>query len=314
MKLRELQAALEELIFVGQARREGIFFELHRQCCTADELAVRMDMDPRAVRVLLEALTEMGYLARRDGVYSVPAEIHARLVDREGDLYEGDFWNFLLYLINPWMTLPHVLRTGTPDESSYAGFSMEDFIRGMNSPWKKRVVPEIVDRCMERHPGAKRVADIGGAPGAVAREFARRGVGTLVYDLEKSLAVLGGELARVENIEVIAGDATEWLPPGPFDIAFLGNLCHGQSPEDNGRIIAMCREILNPGGLLVVFDNVRGVSSLGARLALHMITQSPRGNVYSKDDYFRWIGMAGFGEPELHRLSDPAWQLIVARA
>lgn len=67
------------------------------------------------------------------------------------------------------------------------------------------------------------------------------------------------------------------------------------------------------GGIIVIFDNIRGESYLGARLAMHMITQSPGGNVYTRDEYFGWLAAAGFQSPAVEHLSDRAWQLIIAR-
>jgi SAM-dependent methyltransferase len=311
--IRELQKSVEEVIFVGQAHRLGIFDELHAKPDNSRGMASRKGYDERVVRVLLEALVEMGYLESREGAYHITPLCRERLIDRDGPGYEGDFWQFLYYLINPWRTLEHVLVTGAPDKESYRDFNMDHFIRGMDSPWKKRVAPEIADLCIAHAPGAETVADIGGAPGTIARVFAGRGLRTIVYDLPESLAVMKNELAAVKNIVVEEGDATKSLPAGTWDIAFLGNLCHGQSPEDNAKIIYMCREHLAPGGIIAIFDNIRGMSSCGATLALHMITQSPRGNVYSRDEYYGWIDAAGFNGTEVLQLSDPAWQLIIAR-
>ncbi len=56
MELRELQHALEEIIFVGQAHKLGIFRELHTKSDTPDGLAKRMNFDRRVTWVLLEAL------------------------------------------------------------------------------------------------------------------------------------------------------------------------------------------------------------------------------------------------------------------
>ncbi len=313
MGIRELQEAVEQTIFVGQAHRLGVFDDLDRSPDTAQGLSLRRSWDLRAVSALLDALVEMGYLRSSEGQYHITPDCRARLVDRDGPSYEGDFWQFLYYLINPWRTLEHVLVHGGPDTSSYAGFDMDDFIRGMDSPWKKKVAPEIVDICIGRNPGSSTVADIGGAPGTIAREFAARGLRTIVFDLPKSLAVMKDELSRVPNIIIEEGDATKELPRGPWDIAFLGNLCHGQSPKDNGSIISMCYERLSSGGIIVIFDNIRGISSCGATLALHMMTQSPLGNVYSLEEYYKWTDAAGFIGAEVTRLSDPAWQLIIAR-
>jgi SAM-dependent methyltransferase len=312
MKVRELQKALEEFIFVGQSHKIGIFSGLYDKPDTADGLALRMGFDKRAAFILLEALVEMGYLKKQNGKYTVPAQVFKRLVDSSGKDYEGDFWQFLIYLMNPWKTLPYVLKYGKPDKSSYKDFNMDDFIRGMDSPWKKQIAGEIAELCLGFHKGAKTAADIGGAPGTIAREFARRGIKTVIFDLPESMRVMGKELSKIPNIKISEGDATKALPEDTFDIAFLGNLCHGQSPEDNLHIITMCYELLNPGGIIVVFDNLRGENPGSAALALHMLTQSPLGDIYTREKYFEWLKAAGFKGLRVKRLSDPAWSLVLA--
>jgi len=310
--VRELQQALEEFIFVGQAHELGIFQELHRKIDTAPGLSKRMRFDQRCTWVLLEALVEMHYLVKRDDTYVVPDDVYQRLVERGGAYYEGDFWQFLYYLLDPWRTLSHVLQHGTPDESSYEKFSIEDFIRAMDSPWKKRLTPEIVDICLRSIDRVERVMDVGGAPGTIAREFANRGIQVVIYDLPESVSVTAEELSSVANIDVLSGDATEELPAGGYDIVFLGNLCHGQSPEDNVKILQQSHNRLREGGIVVIFENIRGESYLGARLALHMITQSPRGNVYTREEYRGWLDEAGFSGMVITPLSDKSWQLIIA--
>jgi len=313
MEIRKLQEALEELVFVGQAHRENIFFELARQGDTAEGLAKRLGFRIRPVWVLLEALVEMKYLVKKKDIYLVPESVRVRLVDSSSAGYEGDFWQFLLYLIDPWKTLPHVLKKGKPDKKSYRNLSLEHFIRGMDSPWKKKLAPEIVDICLKHVPGARAAADIGGAPGTMAREFASRGLKTIVFDLPQCLAVTKKELSKIKNIRVVEGDATESLPRGPYDIAFLGNLCHGQSPENNAKIISMCYGRLAKGGIIVIFDNFRGESPVAARLALHMITQSEQGDIYTGEQYIEWLDKAGFRDIAGEKLTEPAWSLLIAR-
>jgi len=313
MNIRELQRAVEETIFVGHAHRLGVLAELYLGPDTAEGLAHRMGFDARVTRVLLEALVEMGYCTSLDGIYTVTENARMRLVDAGGPGYEGDFWSFLLYLMNPWRSLPHVLKNGKPDESSYAGFSMVDFIKGMDSPWKKIIAPEIIDICLKHCSHARIAADIGGAPGTIAREFTQRGVKTIVFDFPEAIAVTQHELSQVPGIELQAGDATKNLPNGKYDIAFLGNICHGQSPEDNAAIIRMCHDHLIERGIIVIFDNLRGESYLGATLALHMVTQSPHGDIYSRKEYFKWLTDAEFNDLIVVELSDPAWQLVIGK-
>ena len=310
MEIRDMQEAAEELIFVGMTYRMGIFDDLYRQPETVDGLASRRGYDRRVTWTLLEALVEMNYLERKGDMYHVPADVVPRLIDRSSEAFEGDFWSFLLYLMNPWKTLPYVLEHGEPDINSYAELSLRDFIRGMNSPWKKSLAPEIVDHCLCRCKNAGVVADIGGAPGTIARAFAARGLRAIIFDLPDCVDVMSDELSGVEGLELLRGDATKTLPDGPWDIAFLGNICHGQSPEDNERIIRGCYERLNPGGIVVIFDNLRGEGYHSARLALHMITQSRAGDIYSREQYLSWVRGAGFGNAEVIPLSDHAWHLV----
>jgi len=312
MKIREIQPVLEEFIFVAQAHKLGLFDYLAKKPCTAEKFAAARKYDMRAARVLFDALAELGYLVRKKERFGVSGDAMKRLVDRGDRAYEGHFWQFLYYLMDPWRTLPHVLETGRPDRRSYRDFSMDDFIRGMDSPWKKAVAPEVVRLCREACPKAKTVADIGGAPGTLAREFASRGLETVIYDLQVSMKVMKKELAKVPKIRIVEGDATRSFPPGSFDITFLGNLCHGQSPEDNRAIIRRCYEHLNPGGVVAVFDNLKGENRGASVLALHMITQSPHGNVYTRGEYLDWIRSAGFKKTSVKKLTDPAWSLITA--
>ncbi|MCX7680170.1 MAG: acetylserotonin O-methyltransferase [Spirochaetes bacterium] len=313
VKVRELQRAVEEVIFVAQAHRLGIFDELYRNPATAEEFSKRKGWDNRATEVLFEAMVELGYLYKHEGNFVPTTECVERLVDRKSDTYEGDFWQFLYYLINPWRTLDYVLTFGKPDETSFKDFNMEHFIRAMDSPWKKRIAPELVDLCISYCPHARCVADIGGAPGTIARCFAAKGLKTIVFDLPESMAITKEELSAVPNIVIEEGDATVNLPQGTYDIAFLGNLCHGQSPGDNARIIARCYEHLNSDGIIAIFDNLRGESDRGATLALHMITQSRGGNVYSRKEYISWLTDVSFRDISVIQLSDPAWQLVIGR-
>ena len=69
---------------------------------------------------------------------------------------------------------------------------------------------------------------------------------------------------------------------------------------------------LRDGGIIAIFDNIRGESYLGARLALHMMTQSAHGDIYTKEEYARWLENAGFRNMQIHDLSDKAWHLLIA--
>ncbi len=83
-----------------------MFDALDEKNDTAAGLAARMKFDRRATVALLDALVEMKYLRKkRDGLFG-DAATRRRLVDRAGREYEGDFWSFLMYLVNHGARFP----------------------------------------------------------------------------------------------------------------------------------------------------------------------------------------------------------------
>jgi predicted O-methyltransferase YrrM len=100
----------------------------------------------------------------------------------------------------------------------------------------------------------RRVAEIGTAfgEGAAAMAETARSVVTVEVDPER-VATAQARLAGVANVELLAGDWHELLPPrGPFELVFAdGGL---RTREDYDAVV----ELLEPGGLLVKDDLTPG--------------------------------------------------------
>ena len=57
-----------------------------------------------------------------------------------------------------------------------------------------------------------------------------------------------------EDVALAGGDFTESLPPGPFDLAYLGNVLHIYGPQTNADVTRRVYQILNPGGTIAIQD------------------------------------------------------------
>lgn len=103
---------------------------------------------------------------------------------------------------------------------------------------------------------------------------------------------------------------TRELPPGPFDLVYLGNVCHIFDDETNRKIFSSARGVLKPRGRIAIQDFVRGVSPRASVFAVNMLINTPSGGVWTMDQYSNWLASAGFFEIALKDYGEK--QLILA--
>jgi len=114
-----------------------------------------------------------------------------------------------------------------------------------------------------------------------------------------------------ENITMAPGDLTVALPPGPFELAYLGNICHIFSGEENKKIFKRVHAVLSPGGRIAIQDFVRGVSPMADMFAVNMLVNTPGGGTWTLDQYSEWISEAGYSPVEMKNYGER--QLLTAR-
>ncbi|MEZ5282524.1 MAG: methyltransferase [Acidimicrobiales bacterium] len=111
--------------------------------------------------------------------------------------------------------------------------------------------------------------DIGGSMGEYSKAIAARWDGCVPSILEQASVV---ELANAAGTEVsfIAGDYRTSLPKASYDAVLLSNIIRGETPEDAAALLDRVRQVLAPGGLLILHDlltvDESGAVPLGAAL------------------------------------------------
>ena len=101
-----------------------------------------------------------------------------------------------------------------------------------------------------------RVLDLGCGSGAWTELFAKR-FGSVVA-IEQSPAMLAAAKARlggVSNVEFLGQDVREPLPPGPFDLVFLGGICMYLSDADTVALVQAVVERLSDQGRLLLRES-----------------------------------------------------------
>ena len=324
-ELTELRDLAETTATVAAACEAGVFTALADGPATARELAERADLDERAVGIVLPALAEAGTLERADSRFALTDAARRHLADPDSPDFVGGGLPLWLDGLRGFTRLPEVLRSGDPierpepedeaDREEAEREGLEKFMAGMAAAPDARV-RRIVDACLERMPDARRVLDLGGGPGHMARAFVERGLRATLFDRPPVVDFVGDAygLSEVDGLELAGGDFTEDpLPDGPFDVVLVSNIVHSYAPEQNRALLDKVAGVTAPGGVVAIADFFRGRSSRAVRFALVMLLKTEGGNTYTEDEIAGWLRGAGFREPETAQVDEDRHLITAVR-
>lgn len=315
---------VEKLLVLNAALRAGLVDVLAVPGVhDASAAAAAAGTDPRATRIVLEALVDLGVADRlvasaADHLsgprYCLSHLGRRHLVDPGPELERS----WLLHQANKargWLELPHVLETGRPPARERRGHrDTRNFALTM-AEGDPAIMDEVIDHCLDyllgEHPDAGggsvpdgagdapgkrrlRVLDVGGAVGHLARRFAERGHAATLFDRPEVLPVAREYLGEGAGVEMVGGDFLEELPPGPFDLVFLGNVYHIYGPQADAALTERAFACLDSGGAIAIRDYLLDRSPRAPLFAVNMLQATEEGGVWSERDFRGWLDEAGF--------------------
>ena len=115
-----------------------VFTVLNDEPMTAEALASRLDTNPRATGVLLDALAALGLLTKQNATYSVPADV-AETLTESGSRNALPMVRHQANCLRRWVQLARVVQTGLPAERTPsirgAAADQDAFIGAIGAPW-----------------------------------------------------------------------------------------------------------------------------------------------------------------------------------
>jgi ubiquinone/menaquinone biosynthesis C-methylase UbiE len=301
-----------KIVLIGSAQRAGIFEALSEEKDIATISRI-LNADERALFIVLEALTVLGYVERKPNKYILSEKARALFLE-SGEDYVGGSLPHFLDIMEGWLKIPDIIQGAKPEREEG---DVASFMNAMASRPDK-VVEEAVDYCLNRTKNAKNVLDLGGGPGKYAKAFVDRGLKAVLYDLPDTIdyVKIRFGLGDVENLTLKKGDFTNEFvnefAGESFDIIFMGNICHIYSEKDNKKLIKSAGSILGRYGIIAIEDMVRGRSPIAEMFAVNMLANTEDGNTYTEAQYREWLTEAGFHRIEIIDLAQKSHQLITA--
>jgi ubiquinone/menaquinone biosynthesis C-methylase UbiE len=310
-----LFAALELDLFTVLGRAGG--------GATAERLAEKRNVNPRGLRLLLDACVAVGLLGKEGEYYSNSPAVSQSLVSGSPqDLTRAVGYNRDVYPM--WGRLSELVRTGQPVEAPevHLGEDAERtrrFVLAMHGRAQgigRSVVP-LLDL-----GGCRHLLDLAGGPGtyAVLMAQANPALSCVTVDLP-AVSAVAAELVRSsgfsERVECRCGDYhTDSYEEGAFDAVTIFGALHQESPQQIVSILKRAYVALKAGGQIFILDMMTDSTHtrppFSALFAVNMALTTENGWVFSDEELKGWLTEVGFEACQTQPIPPPMPHWLVS--
>lgn len=280
-----------------------IFTKIGDSPKSAAEIASSNDWDERGTRILLDALTGLSLLSKRDDKYS-NSDVAGMYLRRDKPTYKG--WGFLhrntMWI--GWSNLTAIVTKESynrPSNLHNKEFNRY-FINAMHQFHYEEAL-EIAD--LVKIGSVRKMIDLAGGPGSYTIAFAKKNPelkGTIT-DLPNTLKITREkikEFGMQDRIDTRECDLfSDKLDVGSgYDLALISNLFHAASAQANQALLKKVYPIIKKGGRVIVneipIDDSKTSPVEGALFSVNMLVQTEGGDTYPQSRIMGWLKEAGF--------------------
>ena len=267
-----------------------MFSALDSTARSAAEVAILRGADPRGTEMLLDALTAIGLLEKRDSTYTT-TPFAATTLSKSSPGYLGHIIMHHHHLVSSWACLDEAVTTGKPVRGPVSHGDdetvRESFLMGMFN-LASQLAPRVAQSI--KLTGLSKLLDLGGGPGTYAIHFCLTNpeLTAVVYDLPTTRTFAEGTIARFglsDRIAFASGDFHADPLPDDFDAAWLSHVLHSDGPEACAALLRKTVAALHPGGVLMVQEFILNDTKDGppfpALFSLNVLVGTSTGQSYS---------------------------------
>ena len=300
--LKMAQGFMESRILLSAAEL-NLFTLLSEKPLTAKEIGGKISGDAKALATLLDAVTAIELLRKKDDTYFCEPDVAKYLSDDSPAtvlpmvLHAASLWT-------RWARLTSIAE-GTPPSSLNMDFSrnekeLEAFIGAMHSigePMARMIAADV------NPGGARSLLDVGGGSGTYTIAFLRAvpELKATIFDMPQVIEMARTRLDHaglLGRARLVGGNFYRDELPGGHDLVLLSAIIHSNSPEQNLDLYQKIFRALVPGGRLLIRDHVMAPDRVrprnGAIFAVNMLVGTLGGGTYTYDEIASELTEAGF--------------------
>jgi len=319
-KIDQLTVGYRDSLILLSACHTGVFDALDDSWRGVSELASDLELDERALDLVLHALAAMGILQQNGDQFATQPGARPFLLSDSPDTH-ASIMGHNLTMSRKWVQLEEVLQSGEPAPGPARTERQErDFICGMENVSRQSSL-EVVGKV--NLGGARRLLDLGGGPGTAAITFAkaRLDLHCVVYDLPGPVVIAEEQIAAAglgDRIETRSGDFLVDELGENFDIVYISNIIHMLGLDDTAHLFHKAFQALSPGGRVMVKDffleDCRSRPAAGAQFSINMLVATTAGKSYTRSETMALLADAGFADCEVIDVAKHSQVLIARRA
>lgn len=269
----------------------------------AADIIEKLRTDAHGGEALLNALVAMGLLLKSEDRFANSPFARTYLC-KDSPQYKGYIVMHHRHLVDGWAQLDQAVRHGGPVKKRSYGEAQEreSFQMGMFN-LAMDIAPQAAAQIDLR--GRRHLLDLGGGPGTYAVHFclANPELRATVFDrpTTRDFALRTARHFGVgDRVGFEAGDFNTDEIKGRYDVAWLSQILHSNSPEQCAQLVAKTAATLDPGGLLLVHEFFLNDTKDGplypALFSLNMLVNNGRGRAYSEKEVRAMLEKAGIRE------------------
>jgi len=284
-------------------------FDYLQKLQSARTISKKLNTDLRATEILLDALTGLGLLKKRNGRY-LNTPLSEKFLVSGRPYYQGDILSHADVLWKNWSELDEVIKTGKPNRKA---FNQEAYILGMHNSASLKA-KEVINTIGLK--GVKNALDLGGGAGTYSIEMVKRGVNVTLFDRPQTIEIAKGVINKegIKGINFIAGDFLSDDIGKSYDLIVISQVLHAYPEKDNLYVLKKCKKALNKCGRIVIQEfyvsRDRTKPAQGALFSVNMLVNTEGGRCYSSEEIRIWFLKTGFKKIQKQLIADSV--LVIA--
>jgi len=304
--IRELANAFRASRVLLSAIELKIFTILDNHMMTSEEVAKKINANPRATDRLMNALCGMEILKKvKEKFYN--SDLPAKYLIEGKPEFMGNLYH-TNNLWNSWSHLTDSIVKGTSFKGDQNKVEKENWVesfigamhyRGVN---QGKILAMMID-----FTNVKSMLDVGGGSAAFSIEIVKKNplIKATVLDLPHVIPLTKkyvDEAGLLNNFNFIEGDYLTKNFESSYDLILLSAIVHINSYEQNKMLIKKCADALNKEGMVIISDFImnddRTQPFYGALFSINMLVGTASGDTYTEGEMKEWFESAGLSKIE----------------
>src|SRR5213080_3511893 len=293
-RLMQFGFAYAPPLIISAAVANKVFDTLARGAKNVEEVSRQTGASVRGLRAIINALVGLELLKKNGDKYALTPESEAFLVSNKPGTLAGFFSMNRVRLMQQWMKLDEIVRTGRPAEArNQEGPGTEFFTELVENiiPMSYGSAQALADHLkIADAPNPVRVLDLAAGSGIWGIALCQKSPQVEVTAVDWAGMIpttkrITQKFGVADRFDYLEGDILEANFGSGYDIATLGHILHSEGEERSRKLLKKTFRALKSGGVIAIAEwlvnDQRTEPAPSLMFAVQMLVNTEKGDTFS---------------------------------